>query len=72
MVHRTMNLKMRFFLTLEFLISVGPQINVGLGKFGKNNKRRLPNKRRPWKIFQSIFHNFHKTFRETFILCLFF
>ena len=30
-------------LTLEFLINVDPQINVGPGKFGKNNKRRPPN-----------------------------
>ena len=27
-----------FVITLEFLISVAPQINVAPGKFGRNNK----------------------------------
>ena len=36
-------------LTLDFLISVDPQISIDLGKIGKNNKRRPSNKHRPWK-----------------------
>jgi hypothetical protein len=39
-------------LTLESGIDVGQWINVGLGKFGKKNKRRALNKRRAWQICQ--------------------
>ena len=38
--------------TLDFLISVDPQITVDPGKVPKNNKHRHPNKHRPWKIWQ--------------------
>ena len=43
--------------TLESGIGVGQGINVGLGKFGKNNKSRALNKRRASEfkfIFTSI------------------
>ena len=35
--------------TLDFLISVDPQISIDSGKIGRNNKHRPSNKRRPWK-----------------------
>ena len=38
--------------TLESVIDVGHGISVGLGRFGKNNKRRALNKRRAWKIWK--------------------
>ena len=38
--------------TLDSGIDVGQKINVGPGKFGKNNNRRALNKRRAWKFFQ--------------------
>ena len=37
-------------LTLDFLISVDPQLGIDPGKVPRNNKRRPPNKHRPWKI----------------------
>jgi hypothetical protein len=36
--------------TLESGIDLGQGINVGPGKFDKNNKRRALNKHRAWKI----------------------
>ena len=39
--------------TLDFLISVDPQISIDNGKIGQNNKRRPSNKHRPWKIWQT-------------------
>ena len=38
--------------TLDFLISVDPQISIDTGKIGQNNKRRPSNKHRSWKIWQ--------------------
>ena len=40
--------------TLDFLISVDPQISIDPGKIGKNNKRRPSNKHRPWKNLAKI------------------
>ena len=37
--------------TLESGMDVGQEINVGPGKFGKNNKRRALNKHRAGKIW---------------------
>ena len=42
--------------TLEFLISVAPQINVPPGKFGRNNKRIPSNKRTP-SLKKDDFHD---------------
>ena len=36
-------------ITLDFLISIDPQISIDSGKIGRNNKDRPSNKRRPWK-----------------------
>jgi hypothetical protein len=36
--------------TLELGLDVGKEINIGPGKFGKNNKHRALNKRRAGKI----------------------
>ena len=36
--------------TLDILISVDPQISIDPGKIPQMNKRRPPNKHRPWKI----------------------
>ena len=41
-------------LTLDSGIDVGQGINVGPGKFGKNDKRRALNNSRPWKIWQNF------------------
>jgi hypothetical protein len=38
--------------TLESVIDVGQGISVGPGRFVKNNKRRVLNKRRAWKIWK--------------------
>ena len=36
--------------TLHFLVSVDPKISRDQGKVPQSNKRRPPNKHRPWKI----------------------
>ena len=41
-------------LTQNSGIDIGQEINVGPGKFGKNNKRRALNNSRPWKIWQNF------------------
>ena len=43
-------LKHRNHCTLDFLISVDPQISIDSGKIPQIYKRRPPNKHRPWKI----------------------
>ena len=44
----------QFETTLDFLISVDPQISIDPGKIGKNNKRRPSNKHRRWKNLPNI------------------
>ena len=44
----------KFYFTLDSGIDVGQEINIGTGKFGKNNKRRALNKRRTLKIWQKF------------------
>jgi hypothetical protein len=40
--------------TLDSGIDVGQEINIGPGKFGKNDKRRALNKRRKWKMWKNF------------------
>ena len=40
--------------TLDSGIDVGQKINVGPGKFGKNNKCRALNNRKAWKVWQKF------------------
>ena len=47
------------YYTLDFLISVDPQISIDPGKIGKNNKHRPSNKHRPWKNLANIIINDH-------------
>ena len=48
------NLTITKVFTLESGIDVRQGINVGPGKFGKNNKRRALNNRKTWKVWQKF------------------